>query len=100
MSDGIVDGPLEPAGLQHWHRLEQCVTERVFARTVHHAFERVVPQRDEAAAVEYGDALVKRFDRFLAAVLIFELPDVRAVGAVSEEQRQRRYWHQFPQLVI
>ena len=100
MLDRIVDGSLQAAVLQHRQRLDQRAAQRLGARAVHHVFERVIPERDQAAAVDHRDAFVQRFDGSLAAVLVFDLAHVGAVGAVCEEQRERGDRQHFPESVI
>ncbi len=98
--NGIVKGSLQARALQDWQRVEERATERTFARAAHHPLECDVPQRDQSPAVDDGDPLIQRFDRFLTAVLVFNLAHVRAVGAMREEQRERGHRQHFPQLVI
>ena len=78
-------------------------SERPSARsrgTAHDAFEGIVPERDPAVAVDDAHALVQRFDRPPAAVLVFEPAHVVAVRPVGEIQRDGRDRQDFPHPVV
>ena len=62
-------------------------------------FERIVPQRDAAAAVDHTHALVERIDHFLAATLVVQASHVVVVGSQRERQRHCNDRQHFPRPV-
>ena len=62
--------------------------ERAVAGAAQHAFERVIPQRDAAVAVDHRHALLEEVDHLAPAVLLFEPVDV--VGIQRDRRRTAR----------
>ena len=100
IGQGLVDRSREVGLAQGWHRTDERTTQRSFTGTVQDAFEGIVPERDQAIAVDDGHALIQRFDDLATPVLFFEPVHVGAVRAVGEIQRYRGHRQDFPHPVV
>ncbi len=96
----LFDGTRHVRSAQRAHGLIERLSQRPFAGTPEHPFERIVPQRDPAIAVDHRHTLFQQVEDLTTPVRPFEAAHVRGIGSICEDEQSCCNRQQSPHPVL